>query len=200
MSSLAKLLGSSIENHPKRNLFLKWQCHIRQMSIRQMDGKPDSAVMPTLRLTKLSEPTGQIITLINKTADYSVVPEMKHMAKKTNDASQVRQEALKFFAEAYYQKPATFSDILTAIFLPNSLGAEKIHKQNECILSFDAYAQRFDLQCKVLRFEKHHHLYQSTWWHNKLFNSSLHPDTEVLGFEVDWESSVADPDIPSGYV
>ena len=65
MSSLEKLLGSSIESHPRRNLFLKWQCHIRQMSIRQMGGKPDSAIMPTLRLTKLSEPMGEIITLIN---------------------------------------------------------------------------------------------------------------------------------------
>ena len=164
-----------------------------------MDGRPDNAIMPTLKFTKLSDPMGQIITLINKTTNYSVIPEMKHMAKKTNDASQVRQEALKFFAEAYYQKPSTFSDILTATFVPNSLGAEKIYKENQCILDFSAYAQVFELQCKVWRFEKHHHLYQSTWWHNKLFNSSLHPDTEVLGFEVDWESSVADPDIPKGY-
>ena len=52
MSSLAKLLGSSIESHPRRNLFLKWQCHIRQMSIRQMDGRPDNAIMPTLKFTK----------------------------------------------------------------------------------------------------------------------------------------------------
>ncbi len=198
MSSLAKILGSSIDNHPRRDLFLKWQCHIRQISIRQMDGMPDDAMMPTLRFKHLAEPMGQIITLINKTKNYSVVPEMRHMAKKTNDVSQIRQEALKFFAEAYYQKPATFSDILTATFVPNSLGAKKIYKKNQCILHFSAYAQEFDLQCKVWRFEKHHHLYQSTWWHNKLFNSSLHPDTEVLGFEVDWESSTAAPDIHKG--
>ena len=65
---------------------------------------------------------GQIITLINKTTDCSVVPEMKHMAKKTNDASQVRQEALKFFAEAYYQKPSTFSDILTNVRINGRVG------------------------------------------------------------------------------
>ena len=88
---------------------------------------------------------------------------------------------------------------MTATFVPNSLGAEKIYKENQCILSFNAYAQVFELHCKVWRFEKHHHLYQSTWWHNKLFNYSLHPDTEVLGFEVDWELSVAEPDIPNGY-
>ena len=122
------------------------------------------------------------------------------MAKKTNDASQVRQDALKFFAEAYYQKPSTFSDILTATFLPSSYGAAKIYGAKNCILRFEAYAQSFDLRCKVWRLAKHHQLYQATWWHNKLFNSSLHPDTEVLGFEADWESSTASPDIPRGHV
>ena len=124
---------------------------------------------------------------------------MKHIAKKTNDSSQVRQDALKFFAEAYYQKPATFSDILTATFLPNSYGAAKIYGEKSCILQFEAYSQSFELKCKVWRLSKHHQLYQATWWHNKLFNPSLHPDTEVLGFEADWESSTANPDIPRGY-
>ena len=118
MSSLAKIMGSSIDNHPRRTLFMKWQCQIRQMSIRQMEGKPDSAIMPSLILSESKENLGKIITLINKSTDYDVTPEMKHMAKKTNDSAQVRQDALKFFAEAYYQKPATFSDILTATFLP----------------------------------------------------------------------------------
>jgi len=127
MSSLAKIMGSSIDNHPRRTLFMKWQCQIRQMSIRQMEGKPDSAIMPSLILSESKENLGKIITLINKSTDYDVTPEMKHMAKKTNDSSQVRQDALKFFAEAYYQKPATFSDILTATFLPNSYGAAKIY-------------------------------------------------------------------------
>lgn len=200
MSSIAKILGSSIDNHPRRTLFMKWQCHVRQMSIRQMEGKPDEAIIPTLILADLEEDLGQIITLINKTTDYDVIPEMKYMAKKTNDASQVRQDALKFFAEAYYQKPSTFSDILTATFLPSSYGAAKIYGAKNCILRFEAYAQSFDLRCKVWRLAKHHQLYQATWWHNKLFNSSLHPDTEVLGFEADWESSTASPDIPRGHV
>ena len=199
MSSLAKIMGSSIDNHPRRTLFMKWQCQIRQMSIRQMEGKPDSAIMPSLILSESKENLGKIITLINKSTDYDVTPEMKHMAKKTNDSSQVRQDALKFFAEAYYQKPKTFSDILTATFLPNSYGAAKIYGEKNCILQFDAYAQSFELKCKVWRLSKHHQLYQATWWHNKLFNPSLHPDTEVLGFEADWESSTANPDIPRGY-
>ena len=69
MSSIAKILGSSIDNHPRRTLFMKWQCHVRQMSIRQMEGKPDEAIIPTLMLPESGEDLGQIITLINKTTD-----------------------------------------------------------------------------------------------------------------------------------
>ena len=64
MSSLAKIMGSSIDNHPRRTLFMKWQCQIRQMSIRQMEGKPDSAIMPSLILSESKENLGKIITLI----------------------------------------------------------------------------------------------------------------------------------------
>ena len=40
--------------------------------------------------------------------------------------------------------------------------------------------------------------------HNKLFNPTLAPDTEVLGFEPDWARSTSDPVVsltwPPGYV
>jgi len=38
-------------------------------------------------------------------------------------------------------------------------------------------------------------LYQATMAHNMLFNPTLPPDTEVLGFEPNWEASSADPDL-----
>tara|TARA_B110000008_G_C16716623_1_gene463011 strand:+ start:281 stop:433 length:153 start_codon:yes stop_codon:yes gene_type:complete len=44
------------------------------MSIRQMEGKPDSAIMPSLILSESKENIGKIITLINKSTDYDVHP------------------------------------------------------------------------------------------------------------------------------
>ena len=56
-------------------------------------------------------------------------------------------------------------------------------------LTFEAYGQRFDLDCKVWKLSRRNPLYQATVAHNRLFNPALHPETEVLGFEPDWQTS-----------
>jgi hypothetical protein len=89
----------------------------------------------------------------------------------------------------YYQQAKEFSDTLTATFVPGSPGAEALLAAGRCRLGFDAYSQRFDLDCAVRRLEPAHPLYQATWWHNRLFNPDLHPDTVILAFRPDWESS-----------
>ena len=61
-------------------------------------------------------------------------------------------------------------------------------------LVFDAYAQVFDLSCKVWRLASHNPLYQATMAHNRLFNPNLPGETEVLGFEPDWATSTSDPE------
>jgi len=56
-------------------------------------------------------------------------------------------------------------------------------------LIFEAYNQEYKLDCKVNKLSQNHPLYQSTWWHNLLFNPELNPDTIILGFEPDWDKS-----------
>jgi hypothetical protein len=46
MSSVASLLGDSYANHPLKDRFLKWQCHCRQMMMRDNMGRPDATIMP----------------------------------------------------------------------------------------------------------------------------------------------------------
>ena len=88
-----------------------------------------------------------------------------------------------------FQKHKEFSDILTATFQPNSIGAETIIKNGLCKLIFDSYSQKFELQCKVKKLESSNPFYQSTWWHNILFNPSLHPETVILSFSPNWDLS-----------
>jgi len=189
MSSLAAQLGQSYSDHPLRQTFMKWQCHVRQINMREAEGRPDDAIMPTVYIDDAAEPLGQIITLMNKAPAYSVTPEFLHMAKKTHDPAQRRTEALRFLSSSYYQKPAEFSDILTATFLPGSEGALKIRRSEVCRLVFEAYSQRFDLTCKVWKLAPHNLLYRATMAHNQLFNPAIPPDTIVLGFEPDWDAS-----------
>lgn len=195
MSSLGAVLGQSYSSSPLRLSFLKWQCRVRQLAMRDNQGRPDDAITPALYLAGNDEPLGHIITLMNKSPGYSVTPELLHMAKKTNDPAQRRDQAIRFFSATYYQKANEFSDFLTATFPPKSPGAAKIREAETVRLRFEAYAQVFDLKCKVWRLAARNPLYQSTMAHNRLFNPALSEDTEVLGFEPDWDASTSDPEV-----
>jgi len=193
MRSIAAALGTSFAAHPLRTGFLKWQCRVRQMAMRDGQGRPDDAITPALVLPDQPEPMGHIITVMNKSPGYSVTPELMHMAAKTNDPAERRDKAIEFLSSSYYQKHREFSDILTATFPPASPGAATIRAAGQCTLVFEAYTQRFDLVCKVWRLAPHNPLFQATIAHNALFNPALPPDTEVLGFEPDWAGSSSDP-------
>ncbi|MEL7515500.1 MAG: hypothetical protein AAFU82_04850 [Pseudomonadota bacterium] len=188
-------LGESLSASPLRTSFLKWQCRVRQMAMRDNQGRPDDGITPALFLLDETEPLGHIITLLIKSPSYSVTPELRHMAKKTNDPAQRREQAIRFFSATYYQKASEFSDILTATFPPGSPGAETIRQAETVRLRFDAYSQVFVLRCRVWRLAQHNPLHQATLAHNCLFNPALSADTEVLGFEPDWEASTSEPEL-----
>ena len=194
MSSLGAALGETYSNAPLRLAFLKWQCRVRQTAMRDDAGRPDEAITPALFLPGENVPLGHIITVLNKAPGYSQVPEMIHMLAKTNDPAQRRDQAIGFFSATYYQKAGEFSDILTATFPPGSPGAAAIREAETVRLVFAAYAQSFDLFCKVWRLAAHNPLHQATLAHNKLFNPALPPGTDVLGFEPDWQRSTSDPE------
>lgn len=189
MSVAASVLGISPTDHPLRQQFMKWQCRVRQLAMRDNHGRPDDAITPEVLIAGDAEPMGHIITVMNKAPAYSLTAELQHMARKTHDPAQRREQALQFLSATYYQKQHEFSDILTATFLGGSKGAEKLHKARNCTLTFEAYAQRFDLKCKVWRLADHNPLYQATMAHNQLFNPAIAPDTIILGFEPDWQAS-----------
>lgn len=194
MTSLGPVLGESFSTSPLRQAFMRWQCRVRQMAMRDNEGRPDDAITPALYLQGEAEPMGHVITVLNKAPGRSLTPEMLHMARKTNDPAQRREQAIRFLSATYYQEPEGFSDILTATFPPSSPGAARIREAGRARLVFDAYAQRFELDCKVWRLAPHNPLHQATMAHNSLFNPALHPDTEVLGFEPDWQNSTSDPE------
>ena len=174
-----------------KKAFLKWQCRVRQIAMRDNHGRPDESVTPDLYLPGQSEPLGGVITLINKSMPHSMLPEFRHMIAKTNDPAQRREQAIRFLSAAYYQKAGEFADVLTATFPPGSPGAAKIREAGNVRLVFDAYAQRFDLECRVWRLVPHDWLHQVTLAHNRLFNSAMAPKTEVLGFQPDWSRSTS---------
>ena len=193
MSSVASIFGQTYVNHPVKDKFIKWQCHTRQMMMRDNQGRPDAAIMPEVHLAGQDASLGALITILNKLPTYSLTPEMLHMARKTNDPAQARSQAIQFFSATYYQKFRQFSDVLSATFPPGSGGAAQLIEAGSCRLVFEAYAQRFDLECSVMPMAQQNALHQATMAHNRLFKRGLSAETIVLGFEPDWETSTATP-------
>jgi len=189
MISASVITGLDTPDHPLKEAFLKWQCRVRQLMMRDNEGKPDESIMPDVYLQSDDQPMGTIITILNKSPSYSVNAELIHMAKRTKDPADIRNRAMQFFSATYYQKHNEFSDILTATFAPGSLGAARIRDAGTCRLLFDAYAQQFDLKCKVWRLAEHNPFYEATMAHNRLFNPALPTETVVLGFEPIWTQS-----------
>jgi hypothetical protein len=187
----APLAAASPEEMALRDSFLRWQCRVRQIAMREASGRPDDAVTPALTLPGQDAPMGHIITVLSRNWANSRTPELQHLCRATNDPAQRRSKALALFSETYYQQPREFTDTLTATFPPCSPGAAAIEAAGACRLAFDAYSQRFDLYCAVRRLDRSHPLHQATWWHNLMFNPNLNPGTIILAFKPDWSRSSA---------
>lgn len=189
MNEAVQFLVKPPQNHELMEQFLRWQCRVRQISMRENFGRPDDAITPALTLAGEAEPLGHIITVMSKWGAHSMTPEMRHMVKRTHDPAQRRDKAIEFLSSSYFQNIRHFSDALTATFPPQSPGAKKIVDAGECSLRFEAYNQAYTLVCVVRELSQQHPLYQSTYWHNLLFNTNLHPQTIVLQFSPDWDRS-----------
>jgi hypothetical protein len=182
-----------------RDAFFAWQCRVRQMAMRKKEGWPDKSIAPSLTLPGAAEALGDIVTVLNKAPSFSVTPEMQHMVRQTHDPAQRREKAIQFFSATYYQKPYEFAEVLTSTFSPGSKAAEAICRAGGCALDFEAFGQKFSLQCACSSLDGSDPIYQATWWHNVLFNPGLPPDTVVLGFVPDWARSKAVPDISANH-
>lgn len=194
MSVPLATFAAGISDSPLCAAFLKWQCRVRQIAMRETSGRPDDPIMPAVYLENEAEPLGHIITVLNKAPAYSQVPELLHIAARTQDPAQRRDQAIQYLSATYYQKHREFSDLLTATFPPDSPGAARIRAAGQCRLLFEAYAQVFDLRCRVWRLAPHNAAHKATMAHNRLFNPNLAETTTVLGFEPDWAASSSVPE------
>ena len=172
-----------------RRSFIKWQCRVRQIAMRESGGRPDISITPEVKLANSGSSLGAVITLIHKLPQFSVTSELQHIAKKTFDLSQKRDQAVQFLSSTFYQKYAEFTDILTATFKPNSSEAVRIVESESCTLIFEAFKQGYKIDCGVWVLNREDPLYQSTVAHNILFNPMLHPNTIVLAFKPNWTKS-----------
>ena len=171
-----------------RHEFLGWQCRIRQLSVRQSGGRPSSGMRPRVTLLPDETDVGDIVILIRKKSSQEVTSQLQHMVRKTRDPAERHASALRFLAAAYYQRPAEFSDQMTALFGPGNALAEQLIQAQRCILDFEQFDQHYRLICRVEESAQSDAAYQFTYWHNSLFNPSIPGDARILAFRPDWPS------------
>ena len=140
-------------------------------------------------VTISGEPVARIVTVLCKRPEHSVTMELRHLARRTHDPAERRENALRLLAERHYQAATEFSDQLTATFPPGSATAARLLDAGECRLEFEQFGQRLGVQCAVRLLSKHNPLREATFWHNLLFNPLLAADCTILGFAPDWGRS-----------
>lgn len=174
-----------------RDHFLGWQCRLRQLAVRQDEGRPSEGMRPVVALGE--QPLARIVVLINKRPEVSATAEFRHMVRRTHDPKDRRDAALKFLASTYYQHPGEFSDRPTALFGPGSALAERLLAAGRCRLVFEQFRQRYDIPVAIERLSKGHPDHEATLWHNSLFNPAIPAEAAVLAFTPDWAAAEADP-------
>ncbi|MEX0923044.1 MAG: hypothetical protein WD489_11395 [Rhodovibrionaceae bacterium] len=189
----AEVLLHEAQQEALKASFLGWQCRVRQIAMRQEDGKPSPGICPEVILPGAEEPLGAIITLIHPQDPYETTMHFQHMVKQTHDPRERLESALKLLSSTYYQDSPSFSDLITALFRPGSEGGERIARAEACTLHFAQFSQSFTLPCEVRRLTRQDPFFQATFWHNSLFNEGLSEESLILGFKPDWARAESDP-------
>jgi hypothetical protein len=166
--------------------FIGWQCRLRQLAARQDGGRPSPGMRPRVTTGEGGELSPGIVTLIVESEPATSTELFRYQYLKTHDRNERYDKMLEILQASYFQEPARFSDRMTALFGRRSTLAARLCGQGSCILEFEQYSQAYRIPCMVARLADGHPFHQATYWHNRLFNSDLPADVEILAFQPDW--------------
>ena len=181
----------TVAGAPMRRAFLGWQCRLRQLAMRDHDGRPSAGMRPTLHVA--GQKVGPITVVMTRREDDDCTAEFRHIAKRTHDPKERRDAALRYFQANYFQEPERFDDRLTAVFGPDASLPRQIEGRVDCRLVFDQFSQIYELICSADLLNVDEPQFQATFWHNSLFNAALPAGVQILRFSPDWSRSRAEP-------
>lgn len=177
--------------------FIGWQCRIRQLAARESGGRPSSGMRPRVTSREGHEISPGMTLVILETEPANNTQLFRHQYLKTQDPGERYAKVLEILQASYFQQPALFSDVMTALFGAGSAVAERLLSHSHCVLAFEQYSQGYRIPCAVAALDERHPFYQATYWHNHLFNPNLPARVEILSFTPDW-THAADYRLESG--
>ena len=166
--------------------FIAWQCRLRQLAARQDGGRPSAAMCPRITSLAGAELATAVVVLITETDPANSTQQFHYQYQTTQDPNERYDKVLETLQGSYFQEPARFTDVLTALFGPRSALAAQLLTLGRCVLGFEQYTQAYRVPCAVTSLPVAHARYQATYWHNRLFNPGLPAVVEILAFTPDW--------------
>jgi hypothetical protein len=132
-----------------------------------------------------------IVTLIIESDPEDNTQLFRYQYLRTPDPNERYDNMLEILQGSYFQEPARFSDLITALFGPQSRLAAQLLSEERCILDFEQYTQGYRLPCAVTRLAESHPFHRATLWHNRMFNHKLPATVQILAFQPDWPHASA---------
>jgi hypothetical protein len=174
-----------------RREFLGWQCRIRQLAARAEGARPSAGMRPRVIGRRGEELAPGIIMLIVETEPRESTELFRYQYLRTQDPNERYQSILGTLQGSYFQDPDRFSDVMTALFQPESSLVARLLEDGWCVLEFEQYTQCYRIPCAIARLAESHAFHAATLWHNRMFNHRLPPDATILSFRPDWPHAAA---------
>jgi hypothetical protein len=122
----------------------------------------------------------------------------RHIVRKTHDLYERYEAGLRMLASAYYQDPGNFSGVMAALFSTDSRVAAALVEEGRCLLHFEQNDTGYCIPCGVGELREDDPVYESTYWHNHLFNPAPLPAIRMLAFYPEWAGAtvkqITDPE------
>jgi len=169
-----------------REQFFSWQCRIRQIAMREDEGRPSPGMCPKVFSSDGQVLADRTVTMIVRGAPEESTEFFKFQVQKNNDPNEIRKKTLTYLQSTHYHGPREFMDCLTTMYSENSTFAANLLERGKCILEFKQFTQGYKLNCNVSLLEVGSAEHAATLWHNRCFNPNLSDDVMILKFEPDW--------------
>jgi hypothetical protein len=180
-----------------RDEFIAWQCRLRRRAMREAGGRPSPGMCPCAFDNSGDLISEAIVVLLARVDSAAIAPLLEFQFKRTQDPLDRYEKAVTALSAEYYQRPANFTGVLSALFGGESSRVNRLLGRLDpeadaplssaaCVLGFQEANSGYRVPCDVELLSPDDALYRATYWHNALFNPSLPPDVTVLAFKPDW--------------
>ena len=163
--------------------FIRWQCRLRKLSMRELDGRPTPGMQAGIHSISGGEEQARINFLLVRDAPAERTAEFRHIVRKTPEPKEWQKNGLRILAERHYQEDDRFDERLTALFSVDSGVAYALLKAGQCHLHFAEGSVEHGFDFDVESLDQDDDLFQATYWHNRLFNPTLPGQVRVLAFK-----------------